>query len=481
MRAKRIGSGAGWIIVRAASGFAALSPAAAAADEPPMTGRIMRKQVIVPATLDQVWHCWTTEEGIATFFSKESHVELRPGGAFDIYFSVEPDREGKRGAEGMKILSYVPREMLAFEWGFPPSIPSLRYGGARTQVVLRFFDLGDGRVKVSFAQLGWREGEDWQKGYEYFDNAWSRVLGRLKDHFEERSGAKKRTGWQRPVPAERVWIDGHVQVTVGESLEKYQAFELEVPAGVQETWNLLATRDGFKRLGAKKPKVELRPGGAYSFWPGAPNKVLAFVPCEVLSTSGSAPEQFPNVRKGGTWSAYFFEPLGDDRTRVRLVCLGWRAGEKEWDDAFDYFVKANPQFLNHVHGILAGQKRAAAAKSRRADSVADRGHRCGRRATDPLADIFRVQRLLCSGAGHARRLSPDALAISPGRPDRRPMRRLGGRLVNIGICGSMDGSFSDTAHCAVRAGNGPVFAIGLSHSLSKRQVEFSKPEEPHGS
>lgn len=320
--------------------------------------RMIRKETVVKGSPEQVFKLWTTSDGIAKFFSPESKIELKLGGAYDIYMSMkDPDKQGKRGAEGARILGYIENEMLAFDWGFPPAVESLRYAGAKTQVVLRFINLGDGRVRVKLTQLGWGAGPDWDKGYEYFDKAWGHVLQQLQDYLE-----KNHTSSEAPAAKQKSWDDQHVKVTSYESPIKRQDFEMIVPVPVDNVWNLLATSEGFKMLGAKEPLVELKPGGAYSFWPGAPNKVLAFVPGEMLCTSGSAPPEFPNVRKGGAWSAYFLEPAGAGKTRLRLACVGWRPGEKEWDDAFDYFLKNNPVFLNGVYGLLvknASQANAA--------------------------------------------------------------------------------------------------------------------------
>ena len=316
----------------------------AQADEP----RILRKEVVVKGTPRQVFDLWTTSEGIAKFFSPESKIELRIGGPYDIYMnSKEPDKQGKRGAEGARILAYIEPELLAFTWGFPPAVESLRYSGAKTQVVLQFAPVDEGRVRVKFAQLGWQEGPDWDKGYEYFDKAWGYVLNQLKDYLETNHSAAA-----SDAPKSKSWDEKHVKVTSYDSPIKRQDFEMTIPVPVESVWNLLATSEGFKRLGAKEPLVELKPGGAYSFWPGAITRVLAYIPHEMLATTGSAPPEFPNVRKGGTWSAYYFEPLGENKTRLRLACVGWRPGEKEWDDAYDYFLKNNPIFLNAVYDLL---------------------------------------------------------------------------------------------------------------------------------
>ena len=147
------------------------------------SGRILRHEVTLRASLDQVWHAWTTSGGLSTFFSTHNNVELRVGGPYELFLNVPPDKNGKRGGQGCKVLSYLPKEMLSFEWGFRPDIPSLRYAGAKTHVVLRFDSAGDGTTRVRLAQLGWGTGDDWDKGYDYFDKEWAEALDALKNLF----------------------------------------------------------------------------------------------------------------------------------------------------------------------------------------------------------------------------------------------------------------------------------------------------------
>ena len=333
-------------------------------------GRILRKEIVVAASPEEVWHAWTTGAGIAGFFTAESKIELRLGGPYELYMGMtEPDESGKRGSEGCKILSYVPHEMLSFEWNFSPATPTLRSAGAKTHVVLRFERLAGGRTRVRFAQLGWKEGEDWDKGYAYFDRAWTAVLNNLKEHFDKKR-AKSDPARDSANAAERepksessrkkTWTDGNVTVTADCGSSRAQKYELTIPAPVKEVWSAIATTQGFRKHLAPRAEIELKPGGRYETWPGAPNKVLSYVPFEMLSTSGSAPPQFPNVRQGGTWNAYFLEPIDGNRTRLRLVVVGWQAGD-EWDRAYDYFLKNHPIFLNHLHKQLSGSRADASA------------------------------------------------------------------------------------------------------------------------
>jgi len=142
--------------------------------------KILRKETFVPATLEQVWNAWTTTEGVKTFFSPEAKVELAVGGPFEIYFILEAPY-GSRGSEDCRVLSYLPMEMLSFSWNAPRDFGELRK--RHTIVVLHFQEVGPGKVKVALSQLGWGKGEDWGKLYDYFDKAWSYVLGNLKKRF----------------------------------------------------------------------------------------------------------------------------------------------------------------------------------------------------------------------------------------------------------------------------------------------------------
>jgi uncharacterized protein YndB with AHSA1/START domain len=137
------------------------------------------KTVQVAASPDQVWRAWTTADGIGTFFAPYARVELRPGGPYEIYFDKEP--EGLRGSEGCRVLSFVPSKMLSFSWGAPPRFPQARRDNAQWVVI--FLEASGAGTRVTLVELGWKEGEEGEAVYRYFDRAWSTVLARLAHSF----------------------------------------------------------------------------------------------------------------------------------------------------------------------------------------------------------------------------------------------------------------------------------------------------------
>lgn len=147
----------------------------------------LAKETVVQADLASVWDAWTTVEGLK-FISAQSRVELEHGGAYEWFLDLPADENGRRGGEGAKLLVVLPRELLAFTWTFPPDVPTLRNAQATTQVVVRFDALSPEQTRVRLDATGWKAGEDWQAGWQYFDRAWSLVLQRLTDHFAARAG-----------------------------------------------------------------------------------------------------------------------------------------------------------------------------------------------------------------------------------------------------------------------------------------------------
>jgi len=137
----------------------------------------------VNASPEDVYEAWTTAEGVKSFFAPECKVALEKYGDYHILFFPDAAR-GSRGAEDEIVLAYEKNKMFSFTWGFPPSLPELR-ATQKTVVLLRFTEIENGRTQVHFLQSGWGDGEDWQKGFDYFVDAWGNVvLARLRYRFD---------------------------------------------------------------------------------------------------------------------------------------------------------------------------------------------------------------------------------------------------------------------------------------------------------
>ncbi len=143
--------------------------------------REIKINVTIKAPVDSVWRAWTTEEGVKSFFAPDCKVELKVGGAYEMYF-VPEEEYGKKGGEGNKVLAFQENKMFSFTWNAPPSLPEIRY--QLTHVTLYFRKIANDETELILIHDGWGYGGEWDKGFEYFENAWGDiVLPRLQKHF----------------------------------------------------------------------------------------------------------------------------------------------------------------------------------------------------------------------------------------------------------------------------------------------------------
>lgn len=142
--------------------------------------RTLRQEATVAAAPAAVWEAWTTDAGVRTFFAPDSHVELRPGGPYELYFMTDAPA-GQRGSEGCTIVEFEPARHLVFTWNFPPTIPTIR--DQHTRVAVDISPAGPASTRVVITQTGWKRGKDWDRGFDYFTAAWAIVLRRLAHRF----------------------------------------------------------------------------------------------------------------------------------------------------------------------------------------------------------------------------------------------------------------------------------------------------------
>ena len=141
----------------------------------------IRLETTVKASREAVWTAWTTEEGVK-FFAPGSHIDLRPDGWYEIFFDPKAP-EGRRGADGQRVMLVQPPSAFAFTWNAPEKFPNAR--NQRTHVMIRLYPLSENETRVVLTQDGFGEGKEWDDVREYFKKAWGDyVLPRLVKRFE---------------------------------------------------------------------------------------------------------------------------------------------------------------------------------------------------------------------------------------------------------------------------------------------------------
>jgi uncharacterized protein YndB with AHSA1/START domain len=138
-----------------------------------MQERAIQFEMELDAPIDEVWAAWTTEEGVRSFFSPDCNIELRPGGPYEIFFDAKA-KPGHKGGDDMMVLAFQAPKMFSFTWNAPGTFPEVR--PHRSHVTIRLEAFGEQKTRLHFREDGYGEGGEWDQRFEYFINAWGKVV-----------------------------------------------------------------------------------------------------------------------------------------------------------------------------------------------------------------------------------------------------------------------------------------------------------------
>jgi uncharacterized protein YndB with AHSA1/START domain len=141
--------------------------------------KIIQKEITVNCTAKIAWQKWTTHDGLKTFFGADNKIELKTGGAFEIYFLMK-NEIGLRGSETCKVISYLPEKMLSFTWNAPPNFEYVRNHTHKTHVVILFHKIDESTTKIEINHLGWITDVQFDEVNAYFEKAWQIVLNNFE-------------------------------------------------------------------------------------------------------------------------------------------------------------------------------------------------------------------------------------------------------------------------------------------------------------
>ena len=131
-------------------------------------------EVTIPASRADVWHAFSTSEGLSTWLTPGAVVDLRKGGEWTAHFPG-----GKIG--GGTILSFVPEREITLAAMAPEQFPTVR--AERTTASFKFVSITPDSTSVKLVQTGWKSGDEWDRAYEYLAKGNAQLLEALRQRF----------------------------------------------------------------------------------------------------------------------------------------------------------------------------------------------------------------------------------------------------------------------------------------------------------
>jgi uncharacterized protein YndB with AHSA1/START domain len=130
-------------------------------------------QVDVTASRAAVWEAFSTSSGLITWLAPEAYVDLRNGGEWTARFPT-----GSTG--GGTILRFDFGKELVLAALAPDRFPAVR---AERTIATFQFETVDDRTRVRLTQTGWKQGEEWDRAYEYLAAGNAQLLEALRRRF----------------------------------------------------------------------------------------------------------------------------------------------------------------------------------------------------------------------------------------------------------------------------------------------------------
>ncbi|MDX8365536.1 SRPBCC domain-containing protein [Cytobacillus sp. IB215665] len=142
--------------------------------------------VTINSPIDLVWHAWTISDRVSKWFAPKAVIELKKGGAFELYF--ESMNIECMNTKGCKIKRFVPKQQLEFTWKGPDQFASIMNNQDDLTLVNVLFEKEDKKTSVIIEHFGWGYGKYWQEAYKWHEKAWQDFLGSLKFALEKGKG-----------------------------------------------------------------------------------------------------------------------------------------------------------------------------------------------------------------------------------------------------------------------------------------------------
>jgi uncharacterized protein YndB with AHSA1/START domain len=135
--------------------------------------KALKFEVVVPASVDDVWTAFTTKDGMQTWLWRDCAVELRKNGEWTANFGTSTG--------GGTITSFVLKREIVIAALAPEKFPTVRK--ERTTARFSFEAINPKSTRVSLLQTGWKTGAEWDAAYEYLATGNAQLLGTLYTRF----------------------------------------------------------------------------------------------------------------------------------------------------------------------------------------------------------------------------------------------------------------------------------------------------------
>jgi len=137
--------------------------------------KVLRLEVVLPISKIEAWQLFTTDEELMKWIAPIAHIELKSGGYILTNYDETKSLSDSSSIQ-LNILNYIEQELLTLKVELNGNFAeSVQNEDENLQEIIQFEYVSPNETKIISSMIGWGQGEEWVKTYEFFvkGNLWT--------------------------------------------------------------------------------------------------------------------------------------------------------------------------------------------------------------------------------------------------------------------------------------------------------------------
>jgi uncharacterized protein YndB with AHSA1/START domain len=137
--------------------------------------KVLRLETILPMGISASWQLFTTDQKLKTWLAPVVHIELKTGGYIVTNYDSTKKLTDKSSIHS-RIINFITNEMLILKVNLNDNFPkSAIAADSNLQHIIQLFEIDSQHTKIISSMVGFGNGSDWDKTYDFFlkGNTWT--------------------------------------------------------------------------------------------------------------------------------------------------------------------------------------------------------------------------------------------------------------------------------------------------------------------
>jgi len=137
--------------------------------------KVLQLSIIVPLEIKEVWKYFSTDAKLSQWIAPVAHIELKNGGFIITNYDTTKKLSDSSSIR-LGIISYLENELLLLKVDLNNNFSKkVQDEDQNLQEIIQFISIAPGKTKIISSMIGWGQGKDWEKTYDFFamGNEWT--------------------------------------------------------------------------------------------------------------------------------------------------------------------------------------------------------------------------------------------------------------------------------------------------------------------